>query len=130
MTLDILSSQGLTWRVRKLTFWASCIVSPAAYCWVRLLHDQHWPVGSGCDSVGRAVASDTKGPRFESSHWQNLYWAFVYLSTINCIEKTKIKRGREWPIFLKETLAILVWDKETQTRWLIKLTPANKRRVI
>ena len=26
--------------------------------------------GSGCGSVGRAVASDTRGPRFESSHQQ------------------------------------------------------------
>ena len=25
--------------------------------------------GSGCGSVGRAVASDTRGQRFESSHW-------------------------------------------------------------
>ena len=24
--------------------------------------------GSGCGSVGRAVASDTRGPQFESSH--------------------------------------------------------------
>ena len=39
-------------------------------------------MGSGCGSVGRAVASDTRGPRFESDHWQNyilplyrqLYW--------------------------------------------------------
>ena len=23
--------------------------------------------------VGRAVASDSRGPRFELSHWQNLY---------------------------------------------------------
>ena len=30
-------------------------------------------VGSGCGSVGRAVASDTRGPRFESSHRQNLF---------------------------------------------------------
>ena len=29
--------------------------------------------GSGCVSVGRAVASMTRGPRFESSHRQNLY---------------------------------------------------------
>ena len=28
--------------------------------------------GSGCGSVGRAVASDTRGPWFESSHQQNL----------------------------------------------------------
>ena len=36
-----------------------------------------WPIknmffGSGCDSVGRAVASDTRGPWFESSYWQKL----------------------------------------------------------
>ena len=35
-------------------------------------------VGSGCGSVGRAVGSDTRDPRFESSRWQNLYWTFVY----------------------------------------------------
>ena len=35
-------------------------------------------MGSGCCSVGRAVASDTRDPRFESSRWQNLYWIFVY----------------------------------------------------
>ena len=27
---------------------------------------------SGCGLVGRAVTSDTSGPRFESSHHQNL----------------------------------------------------------
>ena len=26
--------------------------------------------GSGCGAVGRAVASDTRDPQFESSHWQ------------------------------------------------------------
>ena len=26
--------------------------------------------GRGCGSGGRAVASDSRGPRFESSHWQ------------------------------------------------------------
>ena len=30
-------------------------------------------VGSGSGSVGRAVASDTRGPWFESSHRQYLY---------------------------------------------------------
>ena len=29
-------------------------------------------LGSGCGAVGRAVASDTRDPRFESSHRQNL----------------------------------------------------------
>ena len=39
-------------------------------------------LGSGCGSVGRAVASNSRGPQFESSHWQKfilniycqLYW--------------------------------------------------------
>ena len=34
--------------------------------------------GSGCGSVGRVVSSDTRGPQFESSYFQNLYQAFVY----------------------------------------------------
>ena len=49
-------------------------------------------LGSGCSSVGRAVASDTRGLRFESSHQQTfLYWT---LFTVNCLEKTKIKKKR------------------------------------
>ena len=31
-----------------------------------------------CDSVGRAVAYNIRGPQFESSDWQSLYWTFVY----------------------------------------------------
>ena len=31
-------------------------------------------MGSGCGSVGRAVASSTRDPWFESRHWQN----FIY----------------------------------------------------
>ena len=38
-----------------------------------VIHLKDWPQGSGCGSVSRAVASDTRGPRFESSHWQYLY---------------------------------------------------------
>ena len=46
---------------------------------------KHWPtVGSGCDSV----ASDTRSPWFESSHWRNI----TNLLAIKCIEKTKIKK--------------------------------------
>ena len=47
--------------------------------------------GSGCGSVGRAVASDSKGPRSESHHRQNIY---IEHFTVNCIEKTKIKKKR------------------------------------
>ena len=49
--------------------------------------------GSGCGSVGIAVASDTIGPRFEFSHWQK----FVFNKfTVNCIEKRKIKKKVAW----------------------------------
>ena len=40
---------------------------------------------SGCGAVGRVVASDTRGPGFESSHWQLL----EHLLTV--LEKTKNK---------------------------------------
>ena len=33
---------------------------------------------SGCGSVGSAATTDTRDLRFKSSHWQNLYWTFVY----------------------------------------------------
>ena len=39
-------------------------------------------VGSGCGAVGRAVAYDIRGPRFESSHRQLL---FEHLFTVNCL---------------------------------------------
>ena len=38
--------------------------------------------GSGCGAVGRAVAYDTRGPGFESSHRQLL---FEHLFTVNCL---------------------------------------------
>ena len=44
-------------------------------------------MGSGCGSVGRGVASDTRGPRFESSHGE------TYIQTIfYSFEKTKTKK--------------------------------------
>ena len=51
------------------------------------------PLGSGCGSVGRAVASNARGPRFESSHWQP-FISDICLFTVNCIEKTKINEKR------------------------------------
>ena len=35
-------------------------------------------VGSGCGSIGRAVASDTRGPQFKSSHRQKFILNIVY----------------------------------------------------
>ena len=41
-------------------------------CKVRRIISKLLESGSGCGSVGRAVASKTRGPRFESGHRQNL----------------------------------------------------------
>ena len=43
---------------------------------------------SGCGSVGRAVASDTRGPRFESSHRQK-FINIEHLFTVNCVLKRR-----------------------------------------
>ena len=43
-----------------------------------LTHSKSVFVGVGCGSIGRAVASDTRGPRLESSHWQK----FIYILNI------------------------------------------------
>ena len=48
-------------------------------------------LGSGCGSVGRAVASETRDQRFELSHWQTLY----YLNIVDCIEKMKNKEKKQ-----------------------------------
>ena len=37
-------------------------------------------MGSGCGAVGRAVASDTRGPGFESSHRQLLLNIYLLLT--------------------------------------------------
>ena len=42
---------------------------------------------SGCGTVGRAVASDTRGPRFKSSH-QYFYFK-NHLFSVNCITRQK-----------------------------------------
>ena len=47
--------------------------------------------GQCCGSVGRAVASETRDPRFESRHWQTF---IKHSFTVNYVEKTK-KRKEE-----------------------------------
>ena len=41
------------------------------------------PMGSGCGSVGKAVASNTRGPQFVSSHRQK----FIFILNI-CLQST------------------------------------------
>ena len=54
--------------------------------------------GSGCGSVGRVVASDTRGPQFESSHRQNLL-NICLLSTVYWKDKNKEKEAGNGPFF-------------------------------
>ena len=62
-------------------------------------------LGSGCGSVGRAVASDARGPRFESPViGKNLYSTF----TFNYIEKAKIKKKRPGMAHLKNKLVSII----------------------
>ena len=48
-------------------------------CYVKLNDNP----GSGCGSVGRAVASNTRGPRLKYSHWQKFIY-IEHLFSVNC----------------------------------------------
>ena len=65
-----------------------------------------WSKGSGRGSVGRAVATNSKGLQFKYSHQQNLLGTFIS-SQLYGKEENKEKRGREWHIFLKKRGLIL-----------------------
>ena len=56
------------------------------------------PIGSGCGSVGRAVASDIRGPRFHYSHQQNLL-NICLLSTVLKRQKYR-KIGHQKYLFI------------------------------
>ena len=60
-------------------------------------------LGSGCGSVGRAVASDTRCPQFESSHQQKFINIEQLLYTVNCVlKRRKIKKKRPGMAHLKK----------------------------
>ena len=56
------------------------------WCAVALMKCQK--MGSGCGSVGRAVASNTRDPRFKSSHGQKFIY-IEHLFTLNCVLKRR-----------------------------------------
>ena len=56
---------------------------------------------NSCGSDGREVASYARGPRFESSR-QQTFKLDIYLLTLNCSEKTKIKKKRPRIAHLKK----------------------------
>ena len=92
----------------NLIFWWHCVCENSLACfnWNPLFELELQPStyasfvsrfkkvwGSGCGSVGRAVASDDRGPRFETSFRQT-FIKNIYLFTVDCIKKTKIKKKR------------------------------------
>ena len=58
-------------------------------------------LGSGCGAVGRAVAYDTRGPRFKSSHWQLLLNIYLLL-TVCRKDENKDKRPGMALLFRKK----------------------------
>ena len=54
--------------------------------------------GSGCGAVGRAVASETRGPGFESSHLQLLLNIYLLL-TVCRNDENKQKEAGNGPLF-------------------------------
>ena len=61
-------------------------------------------MGSGCGSVGKAVASNTSGPQIQSSHREIFYWTFVYCQ-LYWIDKNKEKEAGNGP--LKKQIELL-----------------------
>ena len=59
--------------------------------------------GSGCGAVGRAVASDTRGPGFESSHRQLLLNAYLLLTGCRK-DENKEKVAGNGPFYKKDNL--------------------------
>ena len=57
-------------------------------------------MGSGCGAVGRAVAYDTRGPGFESSHRQLLLNIYLLL-TVCRKDENKEKEAENGPFFKK-----------------------------
>ena len=54
-----------------------------------------------CGSVGRAVASNTRDPRFESSHWQKIIY-IEHLFTVYRKDENKEKEARNGPFFRRK----------------------------
>ena len=62
-------------------------------------------LGSGCGSVGKAVVSDTRGPRFESSHRRTFYWTL--LIQLCRKDENKEKEAGNAPFFSKKNIFLL-----------------------
>ena len=54
-------------------------------------------MGSGCGAVGRVVASNTRGPEFESSHRQPLLNIYLLLTVCRKDENKEKKEAANGP---------------------------------
>ena len=65
---------------------------------------------SGCGSVGRVLASDTRGYQFESSHWQN-FILHIYCQLLKWQKERKKRAGMVlWKTYI---LFCKMWPKKT-----------------
>ena len=62
--------------------------------------------GSGCGLVGRAVASDARGPRFESSHRRNL---MMNMFSVNCWKVENKDKKRPGMAQLIKLFDVFLW---------------------
>ena len=69
---------ALTVTACKCT-WFTTVTKPTLFR--ELTSQTNYIRGSGCGSVGRAVASNSRGQRVESSHWQKFMFN-IFLSTV------------------------------------------------
>ena len=72
-SLDVVAATRRFWKIY-------ISLSSSGRFWHRSRCHKQFFMGSGCGSVGRAVASDTRGPQFESSHRQLLLNQFFLLT--------------------------------------------------
>ena len=69
-----------------------------------LMENSKRRLGSGCGSVGRAAAFNTRGPRFDSSHRQKFIYTLniCLLSTVYWKDENKEKEAGNGPFFKKK----------------------------
>ena len=67
---------------------------------------------SGCGAVGRAVASNIRGPRFESSHWQLLLNIYLLL-TVCRKDENKEKRPGMAHFFKKKSSVVFPFNNSS-----------------
>ena len=89
------------------TAWTTQVITYLGRSYSRWLQHQGINVlhkGCDCGSVGRAVAFITRGPQFNSSHGQILYWTFVCLQVYYQLywkDENKLKEAGNCPLFKK-----------------------------